>query len=453
MVDFIEPRTLKGFRDALPDRAVRLERMTDAIRDVLRLNGFAPIRTPVLEFEEILRGKGGEESERQMYTFTDPGNRRVGLRFDLTVPLARFVSQHEGQLQVPMNLYQCGPVWRGENTQRGRSREFVQFDFDTLGADSALADAQILVVAHHALRRAGAPAFTIRVNSRLLLADVLDRCGIGAAIGPGALRSVDKLRKIGEPGVLAELAANGIDDAAGRRLLEMVQLHGPFGEVLDRLGDAGLGDSDGARRLGEVGALLDAAGIAADQRVIDLSIARGLDYYTGIVFETTLDGAEAIGSVCSGGRYDRLTSLFSRRPPVVGVGGSIGVDRLLDAIEETSTTAATATGGTARAFALFLVPDGVDPSVSLAVATAARAAGVPSEVYSGSGKLRQQQKFAAREHYPADVTIGLPELAGRARIRLPQQERSVTVDVDEVVATLSAAMSATHEPTSPATDD
>ncbi len=431
----IEPRTPKGFRDALPPRALAVERCVEGAREVLHRHGFAPIRTPALEFEEVLTGKGGSESDRQMYRFADPSGRRVGLRFDLTVPLARFVSQHRGTLPFPVSLYQWGTVWRGENTQRGRSREFLQFDFDTLGADSAMADAGIVTVVHEILRRLQAPPFTIRLNSRTLLTNVVRHAGIPEAAVAQVLRVVDKLAKLGHAAVEAELAELGATPEQVKALLAAVEVQGPAGDVVRELQAHGLGSAldDSAQRLLDMSAWVEAAGVPAGACVVDLSIARGLDYYTGMVFETTLNDLPDIGSVCSGGRYDRLTAMFSRDEPVAGVGGSVGIDRLLDGVEALGLATARST----TAYALFAVFDGVPPERYLALAAAARSAGVNAQVYPGVQRLQKQMRFADRAGFGAVVLVGPDELAsGVAQVRRLADGATTSAPFDGLPAVL-----------------
>lgn len=412
----IEPRTPKGFRDALPPRALAVEQYIGEAVEVMHRHGFTPIRTPALEFEEVLTGKGGTESDRQMYRFATPSGRRVGLRFDLTVPLARFVSQHRATLSLPASLYQWGTVWRGENTQRGRSREFLQFDFDTLGGDSAVADAGIVIVVHEILRRLKAPPFTIRLNNRKLLTNVVRHaCIPESAVGP-VLRVVDKLAKLGHAVVETELAELGATPDQIRVLLDVVEMKGPAGEVVQRLeaSDMGAALDAGAERLVDVSSLVQAAGIPPEACIVDLSIARGLDYYTGIVFETTLDDLPAIGSVCSGGRYDQLTTMFSRGEPVAGVGGSIGMDRLLDATDALGLSAPRRTA----AFVLFAVFDEVPLECYLALASRVRSASVSAQVFPAVERLQKQMRFADRSGFGVVVLVGPDELAsGIAQVR------------------------------------
>src|SRR5262245_46047446 len=296
----IEPRTLKGFRDYLPEQMIPREALVETARRVYRSYGFLPIDTPALEFEEILTGKGGTETDKQLYRFEDHGGRRVALRFDLTVPLARFVAQHSAELGLPFKRYHIASVWRGENTQRGRYREFMQCDFDTIGTESVVADVEAVLVIHDLLRALGFERFTISVNSRLHLTSLLGGYGL-AERQVEVLRVLDKRDKIGNEGMLAELGSLGID----RGRVDGLIRHLDGGEEPDTIA--------------EIRRAVLAAGVAPERVRFDPWIARGLDYYTGIVFETRLDDLPGIGSVCSGGRYDDLAQLYTKeRLPGVG---------------------------------------------------------------------------------------------------------------------------------------
>ncbi|MFM8703568.1 MAG: histidine--tRNA ligase, partial [Planctomycetia bacterium] len=331
----IEPRTLKGFRDHLPAQALAREKILDTARRVYRSYGFAPIDTPALEYLEILTGKGSEETDKQLYRFTDHGGRDVGMRFDLTVPFARFCAQHIATLATPFKRYHMATVWRGENTQRGRYREFMQCDFDTIGTTSPVADLEMVLVVHDLLRAIGIERFTIRVNERRVLAGVLSGLGL-ASRSTDVLRSLDKLGKATPDAVRTELEAHGVAPEAAAKLLSLAQLSGPPGEVLAAL-ERIVGDSDTGRAgVAALRQLLDGvaqAGVAEGRVVIDPSLARGLDYYTGIVLETFLDDLPSLGSICSGGRYDNLAGLYTKQS-LPGVGASLGIDRLLAGLEE-----------------------------------------------------------------------------------------------------------------------
>jgi histidyl-tRNA synthetase len=422
----IEPRTLKGFRDHLPAQALARERVLDIARRVYRSYGFTPIDTPALEYLEILTGKGSEETDKQMYRFTDHGGREVGMRFDLTVPFARFAAQHVHDLGLPFKRYHMAAVWRGENTQRGRYREFMQCDFDTIGTTSPVADLEMVLVVHDLLAAIGVERFTIRVNDRRVLAGILGRLGLTDR-STGVLRSLDKLGKATPEAVAAELAGQGVASDAVAALLEMASLSGAADTVLARL-DALVGDSEqgraGVAALRALVAAAGEAGVSSARLAIDPSIARGLDYYTGIVLESFLDDLPALGSICSGGRYDNLAGLYTKQP-LPGVGASLGIDRLLAGLEELGRTATVETPAD-----LFLAYfDEAHLADYLRIAAALRAAGVAVEFFPEPKKLGQQLKLAAKRGFPAALVIGSDEFSkGTAQLKQLATQTSTTID-------------------------
>ena len=443
----IQPRTLKGFRDHLPAQALARERVLDVARRVYRSYGFAPIDTPALEYLEILTGKGSEETDKQLYRFTDHGGREVGMRFDLTVPFARFAAQHVNDLGLPFKRYHMATVWRGENTQRGRYREFMQCDFDTIGTTSPVADLETVLVVHDLLAAIGIERFTVRVNDRRVLAGVLGRLGLTDR-STGVLRSLDKLGKASPEAVAAELAGQGVAAAAAATLLEMAALCGPADEVLGRLDrlvdDAGPGAA-GVAALRGIIAGTAAAGVPAGRVVIDPGIARGLDYYTGIVLESFLDDLPALGSICSGGRYDNLAGLYTKQP-LPGVGASLGIDRLLAGLEELGRLEAVETPAQ-----LFLVHfDAERRDDYLRIASALRAGGMAVEFFPEAKRVGQQLKLAAKRGFPAALILGGDEFtAGTAQFKNMRTQESVAIDwhgdmpvLVDAVRSLTAAMQA-----------
>jgi histidyl-tRNA synthetase len=336
MADLIQPRTLKGFRDYPPDLMIPRERLIDQVREVYRSYGFAPIDTPALEYTEILLGKGGEESDKLIYRFRDHGDRDVALRFDLTVPFARFAAKNIGELGTPFKRYAMGPVWRGENTAHGRYREFWQCDFDIIGTTSNAADVEATLVIHDLMAALGFERFHIHVNNRLVLNGLLEELGLGGQTAP-LLRALDKLPKIGRDAVRQEMAEKaGVGSSQADRLLDLAETKGSNREILDRLQTDFGGNAraaEGVARLRELLAVAQTAGVPEERLRLDVSIARGLDYYTGTVYETFLTDLPGIGSVCSGGRYDNLASLYTKQV-LPGVGASLGLDRLVAAMEK-----------------------------------------------------------------------------------------------------------------------
>ncbi|MEL7337034.1 MAG: HisS family protein, partial [Planctomycetota bacterium] len=288
----IQPRTLKGFRDYLPETMIPRQRCMDTARDVFQRFGFAPIDTPALEYLEVLTGKGSEETDRQMFYFTDNGGRNVGMRFDLTVPLARFAAQHAATLGTPFRRFHIAPVWRGETPQKGRFREFIQCDFDTIGTRSVAADTEIVLVIHQLLTALDVPGFKIHLNNRQVLTGLLQHLGL-ENLSTAILRSLDKLGKIGREKTAAEMvSAAGISASDADAVLRLADLQGDTMQVLDDLPSVTGGNETAAEGTNRLRAIVDnaiASGVSADQVQLDVSIARGLDYYTGVIFETFLD--------------------------------------------------------------------------------------------------------------------------------------------------------------------
>jgi histidyl-tRNA synthetase len=426
--DLIEPRTLRGFADVLPEVALHRRRLQRVVEDVFTSFGYDPIQTPAVEYAEVLKGKGGSESDKQMFEFADQGGRPVALRFDLTVPLARFAAQHQQQLRPPIRLYQVGPAWRGERPQRGRYREFLQCDADVVGATGGAADAEVVAMFQLALLRMDIGPIRQRVNDRRVLNGLLADLGL-ADQQVTVLRALDKLDKVGPAGVRAELADSGVPESAADQVLAFAGTRRDTNEATLEAVAAMLTPGGEAERglagLRELFGLMAAAG--ADPAVVefDPSIARGLDYYTGLVLETSLLTAPEVGSVCSGGRYDDLAGLFTRaRLP--GVGASIGLTRILAALEGTG-----ALRGTGRDREVVLVTQGRDddPAVLLRLAAAVRGTGCYDvEVYPTPAKHANQMRYADGRHaryvltLDDPLTVSVKDMATGARAPAPVAE-------------------------------
>lgn len=426
----IQPRTLKGFRDYPPEAMIPRERLMETARRVYRSYGYAPIDTPALEYLEILTGKGSDETDKQLYRFQDHGGRDVGLRFDLTVPLARFAAQHAQQLGLPFKRYHLGPVWRGENTQRGRYREFVQCDFDTIGATGVASDIEMVLVVHDLMRAIGFERFTIRVNHRGVLNGLLESLGLSDR-STEVLRALDKLAKMGEEKVRAELAETaGADATQVDKLLAFAQIEGPADEVLAAVTPLVEASERGRASVDRLHSVVDGAiagGAVAERIQLDPSIARGLDYYTGLVLETTLDDLPAIGSVASGGRYDDLAGLYTNQA-LPGIGASLGVDRLLAAMEELGLVEETRTP--AAALVVLFAEDRLNDYLKLAASL--RAAGVATEVYPEAKKLAKQLKYADQKGFRLAVIAGPDELErGECQLKVLASGQSETIALAE----------------------
>lgn len=441
MSDLIKPRTLKGFRDYLPNAMIPREQLMETARRVYRSYGFSPIDTPALEYAEILTGKGGEESDKQLYQFRDHGDRDVALRFDLTVPLARFASQHCQELGTPFKRYHIGTVWRGENTQKGRYREFMQCDFDTIGTESNAADIETLLVIHDLMEQIGFERFTIRVNNRLVLNGLLEKQGLSER-SVGVLRALDKLPKIGRDKVVAEMTEHvGATSEQANAVLELAELTGSSEEMLNSLETMLEGSESGqlgAARLRELFACCTKSGIPDGRVELDLSIARGLDYYTGTIYETFLGDKPEIGSVCSGGRYDNLTGLFTKQR-LPGVGASLGLDRLLTAMEMLGMLESASTP--ADVFIPYFESDRLGDY--LAMARALRAQGLTVEVFPDAKKLGKQLQYADRKGHKIAIIAGGNEFAEDVwQVKnLQVREDSVNVATADLASHLSAMLS------------
>jgi len=436
----IEPRTLRGFRDYLPELMIPREWMLEQARRVYRSYGFAPIDTPALEYAEILLGKGGEESDKQLYRFRDQGDRDVALRFDLTVPFARFAAQYINQLGTPFKRYHMGPVWRGENAQKGRYREFWQCDFDTIGTTSNAADIEVAMVTYDLMRGLNLDRFVIHVNNRLVLNGLLEELGLAGQTAP-VLRALDKLAKVTREDVQKEMAETAkVTTEQSNRLLDFVQTTGTNAEIIARLKREFGTNAKAAEGIARLEELLNAtatAGIPDGVISLDLSIARGLDYYTGTVYETFLTDLPKIGSVCSGGRYDNLAGLYTKQS-LPGVGASLGLDRLIAALEELKLLKSSATPAP-----VFIVQFAADRIGSYQkMARTLRAHGIGAEVFPDAKKIGQQFQYAEKRGFKLALIAGPDDFAaGTWNVKdLAKREERKGVPDAEVVATIKALL-------------
>lgn len=432
----ITPRTLRGFRDYLPETMLVRERLMETARQVFRSYGFSPIDTPALEYAEILTGKGGEESDKQLFRFKDNGDRDVAMRFDLTVPLARFTAQHLAEVGTPFKRYHIAPVWRGENTQRGRYREFVQCDFDTIGTESNAADIETLLVIHDLMVALGFERFTIRVNNRLILNGVLSQLGLQDQ-SVGVLRALDKLAKVGADAVVAEMVDRvGATESQARQVLQLANPQITLDQLQEMLAGNELGQL-GVNRLRELFSAAQMAGIPSERVMLDVSIARGLDYYTGTIYETFLGDLPSIGSVCSGGRYDNLAGLFTKER-LPGVGASLGLDRLLAAMEELKLLGTQAT----PAPVLITQFDATRLGDYLRIGRDLRACGINAEVYPEAKKLGKQLQYADRKGFRLALIAGSDEFAKASwQVKNLKTGESTTILETELVAKIQALLS------------
>lgn len=406
----VKPSTLPGFMELLPKDQILFNEMKDIIRKNFEKHGFLPIDTPVIEKSEVLLAKGGGETEKQIYRFSK-GDTDMSLRFDLTVPLARYTVEHMNDLSFPFKRYQIGKVYRGEKAQKGRFREFYQCDIDTIGMGelSLVNDAEFPVVIFHTFKDLGFTDFTIHLNNRKILKGFFSSLGIEDSMN--VLRTVDKLDKIGEESVLEELGENGIGRDSGEKILEFIKIKGTVDEILEQLRDLKIKDEifqEGLDELTQVVGYMRDFGIDEDCFDIDLKIARGLDYYTGTVYETTLDNYPKIGSVCSGGRYEDLASYYTDKT-LPGVGISIGLSRLFYQLNE----AKIISSEEKSLVDLLIIPmdDCIHDGIKLL--SELREKGVRVSVYTEFAKLKKKFKYADQTKVDYVIVLGEEEIKTR----------------------------------------
>lgn len=404
----IEPRLLKGFRDFNPDKQTARQAWFIKIQNVFESFGFSPMATPALEYKDVLMGKYGED-EKLVYSFKDNGDRDVAMRYDLTVPLARFVAQNQGQLVYPFKRYQVAPVWRADNPQRGRFREFYQCDIDVVGSNAMLSDAEVIACLCKALEAVGLNGYKVRLNDRR-------NFGVLGDEASEIIRSIDKLDKIGRDKVVEELQEKNIpaDKIEIAKSIMNANAELPYGSELETLRTQIIG-----------------LGVSDTNVEIDPTIARGLDYYTSTVFEITISAMPELGSVCGGGRYDSLIDQFSDES-VSAVGGSIGIDRLFDALFESGIVA-----NEANAKVLILNQDQTLESVYVQAATQLRQAGINTDLYYESVKLDKQFKYAENKKIPYAIIIGEDERArGVVKLKNLQTRDQQELTLEEAVQSL-----------------
>lgn len=393
----IEPKVLKGFRDSLPQQEIVRQKLMSEIQRILRSFGFVPIDTPALEYTEVLLGKGGGETDKQMFRFTDNGGRDVAMRFDLTVPLARYVAANYSLLSFPFKRYHMSKVWRGEKPQKGRYREFWQCDFDMVGVDNAQSDFEILLLIHTCLSQMKVGPFKVSVSHRGLLNRFLAGLGIQDK-SQDVLRAIDKLNKIGRDGVCEILIEEGLTQEQTDKVIDFISIDkSDFAKTLSIL-EGMFGQVDEISRLGQILTMMKACGIEKDFS-LDTSITRGLDYYTGIVYETLLLDMPQIGSICSGGRYNNLAGLYTKEN-LPGVGSCIGLDRLIAALEELKSPIVTDSSYAD----VMVVSNKDDIGWSESVAMKLRAKGINADSYVGEKGLGQQFAYAEKNGIPYVVS-------------------------------------------------
>lgn len=389
----------------MPEAEITRSTLIEKLTDVFRSFGYVPIDTPVMEYSEILLRKSNGETEKQVFRFEDNGGRDVALRFDLTVPFARFTAEHKDELYFPFKRYHIAKVWRGEKPQAGRYREFIQCDFDCVGSDSASSDFEILSLMKAALQAIGVEDITIRMSHRGIFNQFLEKRNLTDK-SEDILRTVDKLAKIGKEEVASQLESLTGSNTTAEEILEYITPADTFEQTLTHMEAMAGGESENTRRMREIYAMMEAAGIASSF-VLDPSITRGLDYYTGIVYETFLNELPGIGSVCSGGRYDNLAGLYMKEK-VPGVGSSIGLDRLIAGLQQLNKLESRKSFIDAEIFCL----DKDMMTEYHRLAQTLRQRGVRCEVFPDPKKLLAQYTVAEKKGIPFGITLKKEDVAG-----------------------------------------
>ena len=405
----IEPRTLAGFMELLPNEQILFEQMKQTIEKTYQKFGFLPLDTPILELSEVLLAKAGGETEKQIYRFTK-GDTDISMRFDLTVPLAKYVAKNYGNLSFPFRRYQIGKVYRGEKTQKGRFREFYQCDIDIIG-DGELGivnDAEIPSVIYNLISDLGFNDFTICINNRKVLNGLFREVN-QEQNAVDIMRTIDKLAKIGKEKAVEELKEIGVNDQAIERILTFIEIDGTTDEKISKLENLGILNemfTQGLEELKQVVKYIRIFGVPDTHFKIDLTIARGLDYYTGTVYETFLNDYKELGSVCSGGRYENLAEYYTDKK-LPGVGISIGLTRLFYKLNELQLIKSDKYSMSD----ILIIPMAEDMTKSIELASDLRKEGINTEVYLNDKKIKAKFKYADKLKIPYVVVIGEDEIS------------------------------------------
>lgn len=424
-----EPRTLPGFMELLPNEQILFNQMKQTIEDTYKTYGFLPIDTPVIELSEVLLAKAGGETEKQIYRFTK-GDTDLSLRFDLTVPLAKYVAKNYGNLSFPFRRYQIGKVYRGERAQKGRYREFYQCDIDIIGDETLdiINDAELPSVIATTFRKLGFEDFTIKINNRKILN------GLYASINQteksvDIMRIIDKIDKIGDEAVVEELTKIEVPEDAIEKIMQFIKIDGTIDAKLEKLESLQIDNETyktGVEELKQVVKYIRLFGIEDKNFTIDLSIARGLDYYTGTVYETFLNGYRELGSVCSGGRYENLAQNYTDKK-LPGVGVSIGLTRLFYKLNELNLIKS----DKKSISELLILPMTENMEVPIKLATELRSLNVNTEIYLNNKKLKAKMKYADKLEIPYIIVIGDDEIeSSMVKIKNMKTGEEIKVELD-----------------------
>lgn len=437
----IKPRTLSGFMELLPKEEVIFEEMVSILKETYSLYGFTPLDTPLIEASEVLLAKGGGETEKQIYRFTK-GDSDLSLRFDLTVPLARYVAQHSSELTFPFRRYQIGKVYRGERAQRGRFREFYQADIDIIGDEKLdiMNEAEIPSIIYRAFTKLGLNRFRIRINNRKVLSGFFSILGL-SEMSADIMRTIDKLEKIGPEKVTAMLLDIGIDADKAKKITDFISTNGDSSSVLASLEQyKGINElfDMGADELSTVITHMRGFGVPEEFFTVDLTIARGLDYYTGTVYETVMLDHPEIGSVCSGGRYDNLAEYYTDKK-LPGVGISIGLTRLFFILQDKTMLNTEYPSSPADAL---IIPMTEDMSYAVSIATSMRENGIRTQIYTEKKKFKAKIGYADKLSIPFAVFIGEDEVTSRTvTIKNMTTGEQSTLPVSDAVSTIINSLS------------
>ncbi|MCR5212810.1 MAG: histidine--tRNA ligase [Eubacterium sp.] len=436
MAGIIEPRTLSGFMELLPQDQVVFEKIKNQLEKIYLQYGFYPLDTPILEDSRILLAKAGGETEKQIYRFTK-GDTDLTMRFDLTVPLAKYVAKNYSDLTFPFRRYQIGKVYRGERAQRGRFREFYQADIDIIGDGklSIINDAEIPSIIYSIFTGIGIDEFIIHINNRKVLNGLFSLLNI-KDYSADIMRTIDKIEKIGRENVKAEILDMGVSEDAIDKILETITFKGSKEDILNYLGQFTGKDETfdtGLEELTSVVNNIKGFGVPDEYVMIDLAIARGLDYYTGTVYETFITGHPEYGSVCSGGRYDNLAEYYTKKS-LPGVGISIGLTRLFHVLSDNGFL----NRKHENPIDVLVIPVSDQVENALTVATAFRAAGINTAVYTETAKLKKKLTYANKLAIPFSVFIN-EESAENVELKNMESGDQVTISVDEAISQILAA--------------
>ena len=425
----VEPRTLAGTMELLPNEQILFNQIKDKIENTYKKFGFLPLDTPILELSEVLLAKAGGETEKQIYRF-NKGDTDLSLRFDLTVPLSKYVAKNYGNLSFPFRRYQIGKVYRGERPQKGRYREFYQCDIDIIGDGEldVINDAELPSVIYTIFRELGFDDFTICINNRKILNGLFENIG-QKENSVEILRIIDKIEKIGKQAVIEELEKINVSKESINKIIEFIEICGTSKEKIEKLKELKITNETFEKGLEELEFVYENIklfGVPEENYKIDLTIARGLDYYTGTVYETFLNNYREIGSICSGGRYENLAEYYTNKK-LPGVGVSIGLTRLFYKLNELGLIKATK-----KAISdIIIIPMLEDLTKPIKLATELRSLGVNTEIYSNQKKLKAKMKYADKLQIPYVIVIGEDEInSNEIKLKNMETGEEETIELD-----------------------